>query len=157
MSPEPTHEYTAYYGTNATDELNASMAKWAAAGWTLHSAIPIPGSVLMIWERLRPEGGDITDGRTVDVGLPDIKEVGTIDIALLTPTGFGSSGEGVILEWSVGTGEAVKEGERLVEIDFAECDMELPAPTTGTLVEILVMEGASVSAGQIIARMTTSQ
>jgi len=49
------YEYKSFYGSNSSDEMNETMAAWANAGWTLHSAIPVPGSILMIWQRQQPE------------------------------------------------------------------------------------------------------
>jgi 2-oxoglutarate dehydrogenase E1 component len=62
--------------------------------------------------------------------------------------------EGTILEWSVKVGDAVKEGDTVVEISTDKVDMELPAPASGTVTEILVEEGATVTVGQVIARMS---
>ncbi len=78
----------------------------------------------------------------------------TIDI--VTPTGGESVTEGTILEWSVKVGDSVKDGDTVVEISTDKVDMELPAPTNGTIMEILFEEGATVTVGQVIARMTTS-
>jgi 2-oxoglutarate decarboxylase len=78
----------------------------------------------------------------------------TIDI--VTPTGGESVTEGTILEWSVKVGDTVKDGDTVVEISTDKVDMELPAPTSGTITEILFEEGATVTVGQVIARMTTS-
>ncbi len=78
----------------------------------------------------------------------------TIDI--VTPTGGESVTEGTILEWSVKVGDAVKDGDTVVEISTDKVDMELPAPTSGTITEILFAEGDTVTVGQVIARMTAS-
>ena len=42
----------------------------------------------------------------------------------------------------------------MVEISTDKVDMELPAPATGQIVEILAQDGETVSVGQVIARMT---
>ena len=76
----------------------------------------------------------------------------TIDI--VTPTGGESVTEGTILEWSVKVGDSVKQGDTVVEISTDKVDMELPAPATGQIVEILAQDGETVSVGQVIARMT---
>jgi 2-oxoglutarate dehydrogenase E1 component len=78
----------------------------------------------------------------------------TIDI--VTPAGGESVTEGTILEWAVKVGDAVKDGDTVVEISTDKVDMELPAPADGTITEILAEEGATVGVGQVIARMTTS-
>src|SRR5437588_1169830 len=78
----------------------------------------------------------------------------TIDI--VTPTGGESVTEGTILEWAVKVGEEVREGDTVVEISTDKVDMELPAPATGTITEILFAEGETVTVGQVIARMSAS-
>jgi len=75
-------------------------------------------------------------------------------VDIVTPTGGESVTEGTILEWSVKVGDAVKQGDTVVEISTDKVDMELPAPATGTIAEILAEEGDTVSVGQVIARMT---
>src|SRR5581483_1400872 len=44
----------------------------------------------------------------------------------------------------------------VVEISTDKVDMELPAPATGTITEVLFAEGDTVSVGQVIARMQAS-
>ena len=76
------------------------------------------------------------------------------DVDIVTPTGGESVTEGTILEWSVKVGDAVKDGDTVVEISTDKVDMELPAPASGTITEILLEEGETVTVGQVIARMT---
>jgi 2-oxoglutarate decarboxylase len=87
-------------------------------------------------------------------------QVGTRDTAktvdIVTPTGGESVTEGTILEWSVKVGDSVKEGDTVVEISTDKVDMELPAPVSGTIAEILAAEGATVTVGQVIGRMAAS-
>ncbi len=78
----------------------------------------------------------------------------TIDI--VTPTGGESVTEGTILEWSVKVGDTVKDGDTVVEISTDKVDMELPAPASGKITEVLAEEGDTVTVGQVIARMTKS-
>jgi 2-oxoglutarate decarboxylase len=75
-------------------------------------------------------------------------------IEIVTPTGGESVTEGTILEWSVKVGDSVKEGDTVVEISTDKVDMELPAPATGQITEILAADGETVTVGQVIARMT---
>jgi multifunctional 2-oxoglutarate metabolism enzyme len=77
-------------------------------------------------------------------------------IDIVTPTGGESVTEGTILEWSVKIGDAVKQGDTVVEISTDKVDMELPAPASGTIAEILAQDGETVSVGQVIARMSAS-
>jgi 2-oxoglutarate decarboxylase len=84
-------------------------------------------------ERVRPPGAELVD--------------------IVTPAGGESVQEGTILEWTVAVGDAVEEGQTVVELSTDKVDMELPAPVAGTIVEILAAEGETVSVGHVIARM----
>ncbi len=75
-------------------------------------------------------------------------------VEIVTPAGGESVTEGTILEWSVKVGDSVKDGDTVVEISTDKVDMELPAPANGTITEILAEEGATVTVGQVIARMS---
>ena len=72
-----------------------------------------------------------------------------------TPAGGESVSEGTILEWAVKVGDAVEDGQTVVEISTDKVDMELPAPAAGTIAEILAEEGETVTVGQVIARLRT--
>ena len=50
-------------------------------------------------------------------------------------------------------GDDVREGDTVVEISTDKVDMELPAPASGAITEILFAEGDTVTVGQVIARM----
>ncbi|MBV8431760.1 MAG: multifunctional oxoglutarate decarboxylase/oxoglutarate dehydrogenase thiamine pyrophosphate-binding subunit/dihydrolipoyllysine-residue succinyltransferase subunit, partial [Solirubrobacterales bacterium] len=77
-------------------------------------------------------------------------------IDIVTPTGGESVTEGTILEWAIKVGQTVREGDTVVEISTDKVDMELPAPVTGQLVEILAEEGDTVTVGQTIGRMSAA-
>ncbi|HEX6620775.1 MAG TPA: biotin/lipoyl-containing protein, partial [Solirubrobacteraceae bacterium] len=68
-------------------------------------------------------------------------------VDIVTPAGGESVTEGTILEWSVKVGDAVEDGQAVVEISTDKVDMELPAPTAGTITEILAEEGETVTVG----------
>jgi multifunctional 2-oxoglutarate metabolism enzyme len=74
-------------------------------------------------------------------------------VDIVTPTGGESVTEGTILEWAVKVGDAVEDGQTVVELSTDKVDMELPAPAAGTITEILAEEGETVTVGQVIARM----
>ncbi len=93
-----------------------------------------------------PPAADGHDGHEAAAELLDI----------VTPTGGESVTEGTILEWTVKVGDPVKQGDTVVEISTDKVDMELPAPASGTIAEILFAEGDTVSVGQVIARMSPS-
>ncbi len=75
-------------------------------------------------------------------------------IDIITPAAGESVSEGTILEWHAGVGEDIAADATLVEISTDKVDVELPAPATGTLTEILASEGETVGVGQVIARLT---
>ena len=74
-------------------------------------------------------------------------------VDIVTPTGGESVTEGTILDWAVKVGDAVEDGQTVVELSTDKVDMELPAPAAGTITEILAEEGETVTVGQVIARM----
>ncbi len=74
-------------------------------------------------------------------------------IDVVTPAAGESVTEGTILEWHVKVGDAIKLDETIVEISTDKVDVELPSPATGTVTEILVSEGETVTVGQVIARI----
>ncbi len=55
--------------------------------------------------------------------------------------------EGTILRWAKQVGDTVAEDEVLVEISTDKVDTEVPSPASGTILEILVAEGDTVSVG----------
>jgi 2-oxoglutarate dehydrogenase E1 component len=86
---------------------------------------------------------------------PQAESAGEI-VDIVTPAGGESVTEGTILEWAVKVGDTVADGDTVVEISTDKVDMELPAPGPGTITEILAEEGATVTVGQVIARMSTA-
>src|SRR5262244_1774344 len=62
--------------------------------------------------------------------------------------------EATILRWLKAAGEAVERDEVLVEIETDKATMELVAPETGVLSEILKGEGEKVEIGETIGRVT---
>jgi 2-oxoglutarate decarboxylase len=86
------------------------------------------------------------------VSAPAADAAGEI-LDITTPAGGESVTEGTILEWAVKVGDAVEDGDTVVEISTDKVDMELPSPAAGTITEILAEEGETVTVGQVIARM----
>lgn len=68
-----------------------------------------------------------------------------------------SMGESVtsatVAAWLKQPGDAVRIDEPLVSLDSDKATMELPAPAAGTLVEVLVAAGDTVTVGQVVARI----
>jgi 2-oxoglutarate dehydrogenase E2 component (dihydrolipoamide succinyltransferase) len=59
--------------------------------------------------------------------------------------------EGTITKWFKQVGDAVAEDEPLFEVSTDKVDSEVPAPTSGTLLEIKVPEGETVDVGVVLA------
>src|SRR5437588_7578405 len=63
--------------------------------------------------------------------------------------------EGTITRWLKNEGEDVARDEPLFEISTDKVDTEVPSPLAGTLVEIKVQEGETVSVGTELAMIDT--
>jgi len=66
-----------------------------------------------------------------------------------------SVAEATLLQWKKKPGEAVAQDEILIEIETDKVVLEVPAPSAGVLGEIVVADGATVIADQVIARIDT--
>ena len=66
-----------------------------------------------------------------------------------------SVAEATLLQWKKKVGEAVAADEILIDVETDKVVLEVPAPSAGVLVEILVSDGATVAAEQLIARIDT--
>src|SRR5271165_7376215 len=75
----------------------------------------------------------------------------TVDV--VTPAAGESVTEGTILEWHAQVGDFIKADDTIVEISTDKVDLELPSPASGTVSEILMAEGDTVTVGQVIARI----
>ncbi|WP_336344202.1 lipoyl domain-containing protein [Halalkalicoccus ordinarius] len=59
--------------------------------------------------------------------------------------------EGVVVNWFVGEGSAVEEGDSLCEIQVEKVSVDMEAPTDGTLDEIAHDEGDEFTIGDTLA------
>lgn len=76
---------------------------------------------------------------SVDVSMPD----------------FGNDAkEGTIVTWHKRPGDAVGEGELLVEVMTDKVNVEVESPASGTLAEILVQADDVAPVGAVIARIS---
>ena len=66
-----------------------------------------------------------------------------------------SVAEATLLQWKKKVGESVLVDEILTEIETDKVVLEVPAPSAGVLCELLVGDGATVMAEQLIARIDT--
>jgi 2-oxoglutarate dehydrogenase E2 component (dihydrolipoamide succinyltransferase) len=66
-----------------------------------------------------------------------------------------SVAEATMLQWKKKVGDSVAADEILIEIETDKVVLEVPAPSAGVLSEILVADGGTVNAEQLIARIDT--
>src|SRR5687767_11982756 len=64
--------------------------------------------------------------------------------------------EGTVLEWHKQEGDAVEEGETVVEVSTDKVDAEVPAPASGTLTKILKQVDETVEVGSVLAELDPS-
>ncbi len=67
-----------------------------------------------------------------------------------------SVAEATLLQWKKKPGEAVAMDEILVEIETDKVVLEVPAPSGGVMAELVVADGATVVAEQVIARIDSA-
>jgi 2-oxoglutarate dehydrogenase E2 component (dihydrolipoamide succinyltransferase) len=66
-----------------------------------------------------------------------------------------SVAEATMLQWKKKVGESVAADEILIDIETDKVVLEVPAPSAGVICEILVADGGTVAAEQLIARIDT--
>jgi len=66
-----------------------------------------------------------------------------------------SVAEATMLQWKKKAGDTVAADEILIEIETDKVVLEVPAPSAGVLAEIIVHDGETVTAEQLIARIDT--
>ncbi len=66
-----------------------------------------------------------------------------------------SVAEATLLQWKKKPGEAVAADEILIEIETDKVVLEVPAPAAGVLAELVVGDGGTVVAEQLIAKIDT--
>ena len=66
-----------------------------------------------------------------------------------------SVSEASLLTWNKQVGEAVTEGESLIDVETDKVVLELPAVKSGVLTKILKQNGEKVTSGEVIAMLDT--
>ncbi len=67
-----------------------------------------------------------------------------------------SISEATLLNWKKKAGEAVAADEILIEVETDKVVLEVPAPASGVLAEIVEGDGATVTSGQLLAKIDTA-
>lgn len=63
--------------------------------------------------------------------------------------------EATMLNWKKKVGDSVAVDEILIDVETDKVVLEVPAPSAGVIVELLVVDGETVMAEQLIARINT--
>ena len=74
-----------------------------------------------------------------------------IEDVLVPPNEEGT--RATILRWCKAVGDTVAKDEALVELETDKVTVEVPAPVSGTLIEILKPESTEVSPNEVLARV----
>ena len=77
----------------------------------------------------------------------------TTTTEVLVPALPESVADATVLTWHKKPGDPVKKDENLVDLETDKVVLEVPAPADGQLVEILIGEGATVTAATVLARI----
>ena len=77
-----------------------------------------------------------------------------VDVDFQLPRLADSLDESTVSRWLKKTGESVRKGEPLVEIETDKVNAEIESPVDGVLAEIVVPEGKAANVGAVIARIT---
>ncbi|MEM9740445.1 MAG: 2-oxoglutarate dehydrogenase complex dihydrolipoyllysine-residue succinyltransferase [Pseudomonadota bacterium] len=117
-----------------TVEIGAILATLGAGA----AAAPSNGSAAPTTSTPAPAAAPSHSGETVDVVVPDMGE---------------SVAEGSLGSFAKKPGEAVEKDEIIAEIETDKVALEVAANASGTLAEVLVNEGDSVTPGMVIARI----
>ena len=67
-----------------------------------------------------------------------------------------SVSEATLLNWNKKVGEAVIEGENLIDIETDKVVLELPAIKSGVLIKIIKVDGSKVGSSEVIAQIDTA-
>jgi len=76
-------------------------------------------------------------------------------VEVVVPQLSESVAEATLLNWYKKPGDAVKRDENLIDVETDKVVLEVPAPSAGVIVEILCEDGATVVAGQVLAKIDT--
>ncbi|HET7831357.1 MAG TPA: 2-oxoglutarate dehydrogenase complex dihydrolipoyllysine-residue succinyltransferase [Gallionella sp.] len=83
----------------------------------------------------------ITEGNMIEVQVPQLSESVT---------------EATLLTWHKQVGEAVEEGENLIDVETDKVVLELPAVKSGVLAKIIKGNGEKVGSNEVVALIDTA-
>ncbi|MBT8460346.1 MAG: dihydrolipoamide succinyltransferase, partial [Boseongicola sp.] len=94
---------------------------------------------------------------TKKAGAPKAASGGGQSLDVMVPTLGESVTEATVSSWFKKAGDSVTQDEMLCELETDKVSVEVPAPATGILGEILAAEGATVEAGGKLAVMSAGE
>src|SRR4051794_12629403 len=121
-------------------KIHAAEGDTVSVGSVLVEIAPGENGAGPALEADEPEASNGATGTVIEIEMPAMGE---------------SVSEGTILEWAKAPGDSIAVDETIVEISTDKVDAEVPAPSAGTLTEILADAGDTVTVGQVIARMSS--
>ena len=77
-----------------------------------------------------------------------------VDSGAIWPADSDDVDEAIVANWFVREGTAVTEGDPIAEIQIEKVSIDVPAPVTGEIAEILVGEQDEFRRGDVLARIT---
>ncbi|MFJ9560389.1 biotin/lipoyl-containing protein [Streptomyces fuscichromogenes] len=109
-----------------------------------------PGVASPIAEALTPTPSE-TRSQTPEPTPPSPTPENRQNTNVVMPSLGGSVTEATVVGWQVKVGETVSEGDSLGSVETDKVDMEISAPVSGVVREILVGEGDTAKVGDILA------
>ncbi len=76
-----------------------------------------------------------------------------VDSATIWPDDSADVEEAIVSNWFVREGAAVSEGDPIAEIQIEKVSIDVPAPATGEMAEIVVVEQEEFRRGDVLARI----
>jgi len=76
---------------------------------------------------------------------------------ILVPSLPESVSDATLVAWHKQAGEWVNEGDNLADLETDKVILEVPAPKSGTLLELVVQDGETVVGGQLLAKLDAQQ
>jgi 2-oxoglutarate dehydrogenase E1 component len=106
-----------------------------------------------------PQPGEVKTLEPTEVASPgdtgrEAEDVAGLTLQIAMPEMGESVTEGTVLEWHVAEGDAVNEGDTVIEVSTDKIDAEVPAPASGVITKLLVSPDDTVQVGQALAEMT---
>jgi 2-oxoglutarate dehydrogenase E2 component (dihydrolipoamide succinyltransferase) len=89
--------------------------------------------------------------------MPHEEETSDMAVDIIVPTLGESVTEATVAQWFKKPGEAVTADEPIVELETDKVTVEVPAPASGVLAEVVAEEGADVEVGALLAKIEAGE